>query len=819
MTTMPRSESGSTLATRKAPHRVVDAKLLSTLGLPASYLAKSCVLCGGDSLSLSPFEGDAQNDAVAWLPLDAWNLGTKDKPRGSVHRLCNFIFVSGGFSASYGTLDSYCMACKSESSLNGEFMDSRTKFINMKNDNPSLRLRNKECLVPQRLLTLRKGLTQKMKAPKMHFMELNAYVAIHGQPAKTLVKSRQFKGKSIKGVYCQRPEDVGVYELEEEEFQGIDETTSFQFDEHGLRKAEAVDAAITSSKEQARKAISTGNIVDDGDVFMLDTVAVLAKAVQSDKGARLVNATKAAATSDQAALHIGAPDDAAEEHGLLSQESVASTDSCVQTNFMNSMISSITKGSSGSRSETGQPKHKSKKPSSRTTKPTATASTSKLSRSPGAKRPIASTPGGDNRSPSGKGKKTTEQMETEDADFAEEVQIKLAAFVDVSCMPNNEPDLMKFCNDKLDSGNVVVQMVGEKKKSIKRRKTQEASALGDLMDEASETAANYMKIFRELAAASPNAEALDAAMRSEQTSGISFSTAAHLKRWKALCVENLRYNKYDEIAQMLAEDSELSDCFSQNADTTENDEVSDGLALIVTQLVQKLLASSQPRAIALDSMPIRSLKQLVDTLLAHELAVGQSVVQQLTYLQTALKCEDKASLPQDVLRAVGAIRNCPEDQILLRSLVALPHCNPLLLAVEQVCAKRQQSASFLDKISNIKDKLADMVETGVNSEAGVQALKGFLDQLPPLRKILAKNPANQHHMGIIENHAKQAVQKAVEWHCKTELGPYLLSCIVSHDSHVGVQLPPAWQFTCMRSTLKLNSAKCEDHTMFLFFGC
>ena len=69
-------------------------------------------------------------------------------------RICKYVYVHGGFSVEYSTIQVYSEATHRNPSLHHEFLQCRSKYIRMKNDNPRLILRGKDDLKPSRLLEL-----------------------------------------------------------------------------------------------------------------------------------------------------------------------------------------------------------------------------------------------------------------------------------------------------------------------------------------------------------------------------------------------------------------------------------------------------------------------------------------------------------------------------------------------------------------------------------------------------------------------------------------------------------------------------------------
>ena len=69
-------------------------------------------------------------------------------------RICKYVFVHGGFSIEYSTIQAYTDAIHRNPSLHHEFLQCRGKYVRMKNSNPKLVLRGKDDLKPARIVQL-----------------------------------------------------------------------------------------------------------------------------------------------------------------------------------------------------------------------------------------------------------------------------------------------------------------------------------------------------------------------------------------------------------------------------------------------------------------------------------------------------------------------------------------------------------------------------------------------------------------------------------------------------------------------------------------
>ena len=108
---------------------------LCSLGLPMNYRTAICKLCKRSSTSKHEFL-TVTVELEPWHPLLPWAKGTRIAPVGCICRVCFNVYTSGGFNIDYGTIDNYLVKTAEKPTLNHEFLECRSTFIKMKNDNP-----------------------------------------------------------------------------------------------------------------------------------------------------------------------------------------------------------------------------------------------------------------------------------------------------------------------------------------------------------------------------------------------------------------------------------------------------------------------------------------------------------------------------------------------------------------------------------------------------------------------------------------------------------------------------------------------------------
>ena len=218
------SMSSSSVVSRAARGRseLPPQDKLVKFGLPDTYRVKFCILCDGSSLEESMFIGHV--DCRARNHMAAWGNGTSKSPTGTLcrptsqramsdskhhtstmflsccefcscpfvlvnPRLCKYVFVHGGFSVEYSTVQVYANAIDKNPALNHEFMATCDKYKKMKLDNPTMVLRGKDDLVPPRILKLKQIQQDEMEGEREFFCRLDVYTRKFGAPPKDQVVS------------------------------------------------------------------------------------------------------------------------------------------------------------------------------------------------------------------------------------------------------------------------------------------------------------------------------------------------------------------------------------------------------------------------------------------------------------------------------------------------------------------------------------------------------------------------------------------------------------------------------------------------------
>ena len=145
---------------------------------------------------------------------------------------------------------------------------------------------------------------------------------------------------------------------------------------------------------------------------------------------------------------------------------------------------------------------------------------------------------------SGQGKRSAEEMAYEDKVFLAERKAELkehGAFDHMPC--DNEADMAEWCKGKVRVLSAIVTKISAKLTSFKRRKDTsltDRNLLDELVDVQS-TAAAFQQLYSELSSDSPFGSQLNEAVLSLVNLGYEFSRLVHVKRVRAIIMDDLRF--------------------------------------------------------------------------------------------------------------------------------------------------------------------------------------------------------------------------------------------------------------------------------------
>ena len=156
-------------------------------------------------------------------------------------------------------------------------------------------------------------------------------------------------------------------------------------------------------------------------------------------------------------------------------------------------------------------------------------------------------------------------FEERDEAFMQDIANKLKKIEDtVRSMPESESELAAFCKRQCAPLAEIIATISIKSKSSKRRKVTDGDNVttsADKFDETLKFASSLKRVLQELSTNNPDANELDTNMTDvEANSTLMFPVCAQLKRWKALVLEKLRFNKFEEISMMLCASSLEDHC-------------------------------------------------------------------------------------------------------------------------------------------------------------------------------------------------------------------------------------------------------------------
>ena len=166
----------------------------------ALALGQLLALPGSNTVNPITVGEDAASSALPWL------YGDSIAPSGEYDKICYNTFKFGGFAAKFGQMSAFRKACKTDSSLQDEFLAARTLYLELVNSGKtSMRLRGaKKADVLARLTEARATVVRLYKSQKSQakvpytIMTLQRYSDIEGNttPEKDGVPTsmRMFEG-------------------------------------------------------------------------------------------------------------------------------------------------------------------------------------------------------------------------------------------------------------------------------------------------------------------------------------------------------------------------------------------------------------------------------------------------------------------------------------------------------------------------------------------------------------------------------------------------------------------------------------------------
>ena len=109
---------------------------------------RRCWICSASSGDPCPYQQHADEHRV-WNGLMPWDQGTHAEPRGQLCKLCRTVWSCGDWAAKYTSLPGLKAAKKNDPTVIHTFLAQRKALVDMKQSNPSIRLRDRGALAAQ----------------------------------------------------------------------------------------------------------------------------------------------------------------------------------------------------------------------------------------------------------------------------------------------------------------------------------------------------------------------------------------------------------------------------------------------------------------------------------------------------------------------------------------------------------------------------------------------------------------------------------------------------------------------------------------------
>lgn len=862
---MPRSKHGSLSSIAADPAKLEEHDL------SIDYKVKDCVLCGGCSLDINPlFLKDPSSssgqlvdiivyqqhpDFRTWKLLDPWAAGTRAVPTGQAHRVCLNAFHDGAYADHYGSAAKFLEAAQKDPTLNSDFLSSRNKLLELKRENPTLRLRNKDMLKPARFIEASKGSATRMKR-KRKFVKLEKFEQKYGKGKvkKHQIVSKPWKGKIMRGIIIEETSDE--WDIESEECAEVTQRTVSQVDALGLLSKAAQSSSASSIYDSAVKQMhdQLGSSAADAAVIKMKPALTLpAKNFTAESDAEV--------ESNEEPTEMHRDEDQCSQP-LLSQESTSSMgDICLGTMLFDQNEQEKVEPTKSRARGGGKQKDAKKGIPIRTkaqqarSKPKPAKETSTTSPMPSTFRsspPTARTASGNtddasNKKRGGRGRKSEVSVCQEDDDLIDEFNGKLQHLLaSVAEMPSETNKLKEFANQQLSELGTIAASLQDKSRAVKRRKTSASgseynqqfhSKIAQILN----TVHPLRTVYQELKAPAPNAKTLDANIKLvEGNCSYMLPASVHIIRCKALIMDKLRFNKFNEIADMMTEAGLQNSPGMANLVVADSDFMK-GLILTVQQMIVKLVMKLPVAGLQFDDQYLKIMNSIVVAIMAkdHLCVLPVHIMKQFLDLSNMLNCLASEVHPRECLRVLDCIEggkadaetidhesqsgksetshvpsshsceqlaeSCEgssEDLIILRIFASCPQGLSFLHLVRAVCRKRLASKSLLVKMHDIKEVFHALQKEGFTQPDSMTKFQEQVAKYVSAKSSLQKVPENAALLKTLDRACEQVLGSAVTWHCNHVLVPHLESATQSIKDNRNLEPLPDFTIDTILSNLQ-----------------
>lgn len=261
---------------------------------------------------------------------------------------------------------------------------------------------------------------------------------------------------------------------------------------------------------------------------------------------------------------------------------------------------------------------------------------------------------------------------------------------------------------------------------------------------------------------------------------------------KASVMDDLKYNRYDEIANSFME-------MAQKMLGANNEFFQNQFVLLVEQVIQKLIRTIPTSQAKLQNQGVQNTRQFMESLLGKDgLDVPETLRAQLSVLIKLFNVEDKSILPNEIIDSVKQIHKSDAEARLFSVMTSLPQGNTLLAEAEEIAKKRMASETNLLELGDVTTNVVKF-EEGC-TEIDVDAVVALWQRLNKLETDLKDKPEIKNVLDLIDKLSKVA-RRCVDAHVLSELGDYIASQSVHGRNKMKCLPVPQWKILALRPYL------------------
>lgn len=288
---------------------------------------------------------------------------------------------------------------------------------------------------------------------------------------------------------------------------------------------------------------------------------------------------------------------------------------------------------------------------------------------------------------------------------------------------------------------------------------------------------------------------------------------AMVKLLKACVMDDLKYNRYEDIAQSALD-------MSNKMSSTDDEFFQEQLVLIVEQVVQKLVRTMPSSQVKLQNPGVQNTRQFMEALLAKDgLDLPSQLRSQLSSLATLFTVDDKTILPNEILDLVKAVRDPDANARVFLVMTSLPQGNALLNEAETTAQKRMASESNLLDLGDVTSKIGEEEQkmkntSAMNMDQGVDTVVELWDRLTKLDTDLKDKPESKN-VADLKCRLMEVARFYVTCHVESELGNYIASQSAHGHNKMKCLDVPHWKVLALRRLLPdENVFRCAGPKMF-----